>query len=120
MSGEGTAVSGEMTVNGIPSATVPTEAVAKTPWYAAFFSWFKKAAKKVYDLVMPGVIAGIAEFLNDPDNQALAVAAVKAAIDQGLRGQDAWVAARDALVVQLQQSGKDASNRLRLEYWYRN
>jgi hypothetical protein len=109
MSGEGATVAGDTTAAGIPSATVPTEAVAATPWYARFFAWFKKAAKKVYELVMPGVIAGITAFLNDPDNQALAVAAVKAAIDQGLRGQNAWVTARDVLVAQLQKSGKEAS-----------
>lgn len=72
--------------------------------------WFRKAAKKVFSIALTGVKAGILEFLNDPENQALAVAAVKAAIDEGLRGDAAWVSARDALVAQLSSSGKEASN----------
>lgn len=110
MSGEGAAVPAETTVNGVPNVTVPTETVAKTPWYATFFAWFKKTAKKVFEIVMTGVSAGVSEFLNNPENQALAVAAVKAAIDRGLRGEDAWVTARDALVAQLKESGMEASN----------
>lgn len=98
------------TESGIKTSTVPTVEVAATPWYKRFFSWFKKSAKQVFDLFMTGVVAGVSEFLNDPDNQALAVAAVKAAIDGGLRGESAWAAARDALVDQLKTSGKEASN----------
>lgn len=98
------------TESGIKTCTVATVKVAATPWYKRFFAWFMKSAKKVFDVLMVGVVAGVTEFLNDPDNQALAVAAVKAAIDQGLRGEPAWAAARDALVAQLQVSGREASN----------
>ena len=57
----------------------------------------------------PGVEAGIAGFLNDPQNQAVALAAVKAAIDQGFRGQDAWTAARAALEARLTASGRQVA-----------
>jgi len=90
--------------------TAATAAVAATPWYKRFFAWFGKAAKKVFELALPGVEAGIAAFLNDPQNQALALAAVKAAVDKGLRGDDAWVTARAALEAQLAASGKRVAN----------
>ncbi len=95
---------------GLVSVSEPTAEVAKTTFWQKVWRWFKKAAKKVYDVVMPGVVAGVSQFLNDPDNQAAAVAAVKAAIDGGLRGDDAWATARGVLVAQLQASGKEASN----------
>ena len=88
-----------------------TDSVAPaTPWYLRFCAWFKTAAKKVFTLVMAGVEAGVSEFLNDPQNQALALAAVKAAIDKGLRGGDAWDTARAALMGQLAASGKQVAN----------
>lgn len=95
---------------GLVSVSEPTAEVAKTTFWQKVWGWFKKAAKKVYDVVMPGVIAGVTAFLNDEDNQAAAVAAVKAAIDGGLRGDDAWATARGVLVDQLTKSGKEASN----------
>ena len=98
------------TESGLSSSTVATVTVAATPWYKRFFSWFMKSSKKVFDVLMVGVRAGVVDFLNDEDNQALAVAAVKAAIDEGLRGEPAWASARDALVAQLKKSGQEASN----------
>jgi hypothetical protein len=91
--------------------SVTTDAVAPaTPWYLRFCAWFKASAKKVFTLIMAGVEAGVTEFLNDPQNQALALAAVKAAIDKGLRGGDAWDTARAALTGQLAASGKQVAN----------
>jgi len=105
-------MSPDTTAAGNPAAPVTTApaAVAATPWYKRFLSWFAKAANVLFQIVLPGVEAGVAGFLNDPQNQALALAAVKAAIDQGLRGQDAWTAARDALGVQVAASGRQAAN----------
>jgi len=90
-----------------PAAPVP--AVAASPWYRRFLSWFEKAATTLFRIVLPGVEAGIAGFLNDPQNQAVALAAVKAAIDRGFRGQDAWTAARAALEARLTASGRQVA-----------
>ena len=105
-------MSSEATAAGNPAASVTTApaAVAATPWYKKFLSWFSKAAGVLFRIVLPGVEAGVAGFLNDPQNQAAALTAVKAAVDQGLRGQDAWTAARAALEAQFAASGRQAAN----------
>lgn len=95
---------------GLQSVSEPTAEVAKTTFWQRMWKWFKTAAKRVYEVVMPGVVAGVTAFLNDEDNQAAAVSAVKAAIDGGLRGDQAWAAARDVLCDQLAKSGKEASD----------
>ena len=92
--------------------TSATDEVAGTPWYKRFWSWLCGKAQKLYTLVMPAVKTAVTTFLNDSTNQTLAIAAVKAAIDQGLRGDKAWVTARDALVAQLETSGKSVANTL--------
>ena len=78
-------------------------------WYRRFLKWLKGASRKLFEIVLPSVRAGISEFLNDSRNQQLAVAAVKAAIDAGLRGGDAWSLARAELAEQLISSGKTAA-----------
>lgn len=78
-------------------------------WYSRFLNWIKRASRKLFEIVMPGIVAGVAEFLNDARNQQLALDAVKAAIDAGLRGSDAWDLARQALAEQLEVSGKKAA-----------
>jgi len=105
-------MSPDTTAAGTPAApdTAAPAAVAAAPWYKRFLSWFSKAAGVLFQIVLPGVEAGVAGFLNDPQNQAVALAAVKAAVDRGLRGQDAWTAARAALESHLAASGRQAAN----------
>ncbi len=93
-------------------STTATSEVAATPWYKKFWSWLCGKAQKLYTLVMPAVKTAVTTFLNDSTYQSLAIAAVKAAIDEGLRGDKAWVTARDALVTQLETSGKSVANTL--------
>jgi len=94
------------------TTTTATPAVAATPWYKKFWNWISGEAKALYTLCMPAVKSAVTEFLNDKTNQTLAIAAVKAAIDQGLRGDGAWVVARDALETQLTASAKTVSKTL--------
>ena len=78
-------------------------------WYRRFLLWLKGATRKLFQLVIPGIAAGVAEFINDQKNQQLALNAVKAAIDAGLRGGDAWELARAELLEQLEASGRKAA-----------
>lgn len=89
--------------------TTATLGVSLTPWYKQFWVWICGAAKTLFTLAMPAVKSAVTEFLNNKANQTLAIAAVKAAIDQGLRGDGAWVVARDALETQLKVSAKTVS-----------
>lgn len=88
-------------------------AAAQTPWYKKFLgyvgSFLSSAARKLYSIVAPTIIDAAKSFVNDPANQAAAVAAVKAAVDQSLRGDDAWAVARAALETQLKTSGKQVA-----------
>jgi hypothetical protein len=61
----------------------------------------RAVARAIYQIVAPAVRSAAIRFVNDPANQAAAVNAVQAAIDRGLKGGDAWVVARDALLLQL-------------------
>ena len=87
------------------SITVTTSTL---PWYRR---WLAKigiglaaAAKAIYQILAPAVHSAAIQFVNDPKNQAAAIAAARAAMARGLYGDAAWVAARDALVSQLGSS----------------
>jgi hypothetical protein len=77
-------------------------------WYQKVLNWITfgaiKIAKAIYEIVAPAVKSAALEFVNNPDNQAVAIAAVKAAIARGLKGEKAWTVARDALLDQLGES----------------
>ena len=78
------------------------------PWYKRLLAWIGVAAaavaKAVYEIVAPAVRSAALQFVNDPRNQAAAVAAVKVAMARGLKGDAAWAVARDALLDQLGES----------------
>lgn len=79
-------------------------------WYQKVLNWITfgaiKIAKAIYEIVAPAVKSAALEFVNNPDNQAVAIDAVKAAIARGLKGEKAWTAARDALLEQFGSSVK--------------
>ena len=87
------------------SITVTT---ATTPWYRRLLSAIGigvvAVAKAIYQILAPAVHSAAIQFVNDPANQAAAIAAARAAMARGLYGDAAWVAARDALVKQLGSS----------------
>jgi hypothetical protein len=78
------------------------------PWYRRLLNsigiGLAAAAKAIYKILAPAVRSAAIQFVNDPANQAAAVAAARAAMARGLYGDAAWVAARDALVAQLGSS----------------
>ena len=79
-------------------------------WYQKVWSWFAggvtTVAKAVYELVASGVKSAATSFVNDPQNQQVAINAVRAAISEGLTGDKAWVAARDAMLKQFSDSAQ--------------
>ncbi len=52
-------------------------------------------ARRLYELIAPGVKSEVLDYLNDPDVQANARAAVEVVQSQGLRDTEARHAARD-------------------------
>ena len=82
--------------------------MSTVPWYARILRAIGigavAVARAIYQIVAPAVRSAAVQFVNDPDNQAAAVVAVKAAINRGLKGDDAWDVARDALLQQLGES----------------
>lgn len=81
---------------------------ANLPWYKrilrAIGIGVAAVARALYEIIAPAVQSAALQFVNDSANQAAAIAAVKAAIDRGLKGDDAWSVARDALLQQLGES----------------
>lgn len=82
--------------------------LVKLPWYKrilhAIGIGIATAVKAIYEIIAPAVKSMALEFVNDQANQAAAVAAVKAAMARGLKGDEAWDVARDALLNQLGES----------------
>jgi hypothetical protein len=93
------------------SITVTTPTL---PWYkrllAAIGIKARAVARAIYQIVAPAVRSAAIQFVNDPANQAAAVAAARAAMARGLYGEAAWVAARDALVAQLGDSARSIAD----------
>jgi len=81
-----------------------------TPWYRRLLTAIgigaRAVARAIYQIVAPAVRNAAIQFVNDERNQAAAIAAVQAAIDRGLKGGDAWVVARDALLDRLGNSAR--------------
>lgn len=89
-----------------PTTALPT--TETLPWYKrlwhAIIGGVTKIAQTLYEIVAPTVHSAALQFVNDPRNQAAAMAAVQAAIDRGLKGDKAWSLARNALLDQLGES----------------
>ena len=80
------------------------------PWYRRLLTAIgigaRAVARAIYQIVAPAVRSAAVQFVNDPANQQAAIVAVKAAMERGLKGGEAWVVARDALVFQFGESAK--------------
>jgi hypothetical protein len=76
----------------------------KIPWYRRWLNTIGigivAVAKAVYEIVAPAVRGAAIEFVNDKNNQAVALAAVRAAMACGLKGGSAWAFARDTMLAQ--------------------
>jgi hypothetical protein len=85
-----------------------TVTAAKLPWYRRLLATIGigivDVARAIYQILAPAVHSAAIQFVNDPKNQAAAIAAARAAMARGLYGTAAWFAARDALVTQLGSS----------------
>lgn len=84
------------------------------PWYKKALSWLFGAARAVasaiYEIVAPAVQSAAVQFVNDAGNQRVAVAAVKAAMAGGLKGDAAWDAARAEMLAQFGASARSIAD----------
>jgi hypothetical protein len=79
-------------------------------WYQKILSWIGIGLKALYELVAPAVKSAALQFVNCPENQAIALTAAKAALDRGLKGEKAWTFARDAMLEQFGTSALDIAD----------
>ena len=73
-----------------------------TPWYKRILTWIglgaKAALQVIYEIVAPAVRSAALNWVNNPENQQAALAAVRAAATGNLKGREAWHHARSALL----------------------
>jgi hypothetical protein len=101
-----------MSIKSSPVSAV--NSVPTLPWYRRLLHAIGIGAaavvRAIYKIVAPAVRSAAIQFVNDPANQAAAIAAARAAMARGLYGDAAWVAARDALVAQLGASASSIAD----------
>ncbi len=85
--------------------TIDTQANPTTPWYKRFWNWITTVGKRLFSLALDGVKREIVDFINNEDVQDCAKDGVVAAIQAGLRGDDAWDAAMEVFKERLEASG---------------
>lgn len=74
---------------------------------SALLSLLKPALAELYTLTAKNVATEVLDLINDPELQHKALAAVKAAAAGGLKGNDAFDAAFNALTAELKAEGKE-------------
>lgn len=67
-----------------------TTTTTSTPWYKRLWNWFCGKVVALFTVTAKGVAAGVIEFINDADNQALAKSLISEAKTQGLTGSEAF------------------------------
>ena len=63
------------------------------PWWKKLWKWFVGVIKPIVKVVFSGVTDTVSYIINDAENQALAVSAIKQVAEQGLKGKTAFAAA---------------------------
>lgn len=74
-------------------------------WLKRVWDWIVGAARTLLDAVLETVLARAREILERREVAALALEAIRAAAREGLTGEKAWVAARDAFTAALKGAG---------------
>ena len=74
---------------------------------SALWSWLKPALAELFVLTAKNVASEVLDLINDADLQHKALAAVQAAADAGLKGNEAFDAAFNALAAELKAEGKE-------------
>lgn len=80
---------------------------------SALWSWLRPALAELFTLTAKNVASEVLDLINDPDLQQKALAAVQAAAAGGLKGNDAFDAAFDALTAELRAEGKELATNIR-------
>lgn len=79
-------------------------------WLKKLWYWIVGKAKALLANVLDEVIEQAKDIAENKDLAALALDAVKAAAHEGLKGDKAWVAARDRFTAALKEAGKALSD----------
>jgi p-aminobenzoyl-glutamate transporter AbgT len=82
------------------TVTTPTPLPWYRRWLNAIGIGIVAAARAIYQIVAPAVKSAALEFVNDKQNQAVAIAAARAAMSGGFTGNAAWGVARAEMLAQ--------------------
>lgn len=79
----------------------------KTPWYKRLWNWLCGKVKQWWTLTAADIKKDVLELINDPDLQSKALACVKHAAENGLKGNRAFKQAFNELNKKLAEEGKE-------------
>lgn len=80
---------------------------------SALWSWLRPALAELFVLTAKNVATEVLDLINDPDLQHKALAAVKAAADAGLKGNEAFDAAFKSFTDALKQEGRELADNVK-------
>lgn len=80
---------------------------------SSLWRWLKPKLAKLFVLTAKNVAQEVLDLINDAELQHKALAAVKAAAAGGLKGNDAFDAAFNALTAELKAEGKELATNIR-------
>ena len=82
-------------------------------WLKSLWNWIRPKLAQLFTLTAKSVAQEVLDLLNDPELQHLAYESVKAAAQNGLKGNEAFDAAFEALTVKLRAEGRELADNVK-------
>ena len=82
-------------------------------WLKSLWDWLRPKLAQLFTLTAKSIAREILDLLNDAELQHLAYDSVKAAAENGLKGNDAFDAAFEALTVKLRSEGRELADNVK-------
>ena len=82
-------------------------------WLKSLWDWLRPKLAQLFTLTAKSIAREVLDLLNDAELQRLAYDSVKAAAENGLKGNDAFDAAFEALTVKLRSEGRELADNVK-------
>ena len=82
-------------------------------WLKSLWNWIRPKLAQLFTLTAKSVAQEVLDLLNDAELQHLAYESVKAAAQNGLKGNEAFDAAFEALTVKLRSEGRELADNVK-------
>ena len=82
-------------------------------WLKSLWNWIRPKLAQLFTLTAKSVAKEVLDLLNDAELQHLAYESVKAAAQNGLKGNEAFDAAFEALTVKLRAEGRELADNVK-------